>query len=143
MDRLSDKNKADFMAAPYLTDQSARTLFSGVSSAEGMEPIVENGVNKWYNQRRRIDFLDEASKPLEKPSHVKRWMAHLLLTTTTNIIPSQSLSKQCYAPADHFYDAEMLSQYTKTGLMVLSLLKSADLQMLTKIGKRRCSGVSL
>ncbi|ERF76404.1 hypothetical protein EPUS_06962 [Endocarpon pusillum Z07020] len=115
--RLSDKNQEDFLAAPYLTDQSAKTIFSGVSSAESMEIIVENGVSKWYNQRRAMDFLDSAKKPLNRPSNVKRWMSHLLLTTTTNIVPASSLNEQSFAPANHFYDEEMLSQYSKTGLM--------------------------
>ena len=118
MTRLSKQNQKDFSAAPYLTDQSALTIFSGVSSAESMEPIVENGVSKWYNQRRAMDFLDPAKKPLNNPSNIKRWVSHLLLTTTTNIVPALSLNEQYFAPANHFYDEEMLSQYSKTHLMV-------------------------
>lgn len=116
--RLSDRNQADFKDAPYLTDQTAKTLFSGVLSAESMEPIVENGVSKWYNQRRAADFLDEKKQLLPKPRNVKRWMSHFLLTTTANIIPSQSIGKKLLAPANHFYNEETLSQYSKTDLMV-------------------------
>lgn len=129
--RLSDKNQEDFLAAPYLTDQSAQTIFSGVSSAESMEIFVENGVSKWYNQRRAIDFLDSAKKPLNRPSNVKRWMSHLLLTTTTNIVPALSLNEQSFAPANHFYDEEMLSQYSKTGLMVRDILEHLRAPILT------------
>lgn len=118
--KLSDRNQREFLAAPYLSDQSAQTLFSRVSSAESMEPIVENGISKWYNQRKAHDFLDSARKPLEHPSNVKRWICHLLLTTTINIVPSLSLSGQQFAPANHFYDEEMLSQFSGTKLMVSS-----------------------
>lgn len=83
-----------------------------------MELIVENGVSKWYNQRRSMDFLDSAKKPLNNPLNVTRWISHLLLTTTINIVPALSLNEQLFAPANHFYNEELLSQYSKTRLMV-------------------------
>lgn len=49
------------MDAPYLTDQTTQMLFCRVSSAESMEPIVQDGVSKWYNTRKQMDFFSDCS----------------------------------------------------------------------------------
>jgi hypothetical protein len=115
---FSPDDTTAFVNAPYLTDQSSKALFSNVSSAESMMGIATNGVNKWYTQRRNLDFLDSSSQPLTNPNHVQRWMAHVLLTTTINIVPAQTSGGKWMAPADHFYDSELFTRYSSTGLLV-------------------------
>lgn len=86
-----------------------------------MELIIENGVNKWYSTRKIMDFFDSQRHLRSEPSNVRRWMAHLLLTTTVNIIVAQTIRQKWFAPVNHFYDQEMLSQYSKTDLLVTYL----------------------
>lgn len=83
-----------------------------------MEPIVVNGISKWYGTRKTLDFFDSGNRLRSQPSNSRRWIAHLLLTTTVNIAVAQSISQKWFAPANHFYDKEMLSQYSATGLLV-------------------------
>jgi hypothetical protein len=122
---LTAQDKNRFKQAPYLTDQGTGLIFSGITSAESMEPIVENGVNKWYSTRKVMDFFDSQRHLRSEPSNIRRWMAHLLLTTTVNIIVAQTIRQKWFAPANHFYDQEMLSQYSKTDLLV-SYLRSSS-----------------
>ncbi|KAJ9643598.1 hypothetical protein H2199_004277 [Coniosporium tulheliwenetii] len=112
---VSDKER--FMDAPYLTDQTTRMLFSRVSSAESMELIVQDGVSKWYNTRKQMDFFKDLRQLRPQPLNIRRWVAHALLTTTTNIAVAQCYGEKWYAPTDHFYNQEMLSQYSGTGLL--------------------------
>ncbi|EON68666.1 hypothetical protein W97_07924, partial [Coniosporium apollinis CBS 100218] len=112
---ISDKER--FMDAPYLTDQTTRMLFCRVSSAESMEPIVQDGVSKWYNTRKQVDFFNDLRQLRPQPLNIRRWMAHVLLTTTTNVAVIQCYGKKRYEPADHFYDQEMLSQYSDTSFL--------------------------
>jgi hypothetical protein len=89
-----------------------------------MEPIVQNGVNKWYTTRKTLDFLGTDNRLRSQPSNIRRWMAHLLLTTTINIAVAQTIRQKWFAPANHFYNKEMLSQYSATGLLVSLLYGS-------------------
>jgi len=80
--------------------------------------IIENGVNKWYGTQRTLGFFDDRRKLRAGPLNVRRWIAHLPLTTTVNIIVTRTIRQKWRAPSIHFCDQEMLSQYSKTGLLV-------------------------
>jgi hypothetical protein len=130
---VRDRNR--FQTAPYFTDQATGLIFSNVMSAESMEPIVEKGVSKWYNTRKILDFFDSQHRLRSQPSNVRRWMAHLLLTTTVNITVAQTIQQKWFAPANHFYDQEMLSQYSKTNLLVSCLLAFVLCECLPRLRK--------
>jgi len=86
-------------------------------SAENLEKIIENSVTNWFKRRLQNDFFeyDESKKRQvrrQSPSNVKRWMAHLLLTTTINIGAGQSENGNvsCWKPPlDGFLDMEKAS----------------------------------
>ncbi|KIW87788.1 uncharacterized protein Z519_11762 [Cladophialophora bantiana CBS 173.52] len=114
---MPQRLKNRFKTAPYLTDQSTGSVFSLVKSAESLESIVEKGISKWYSTRKSLDFLDSGNRLRSNPSNVRRWMAHLLLNTTINIAVAQTIGQKWRAPANHFYNREMFSQYSATDLL--------------------------
>lgn len=104
---LSQSELATLSQAPYLN--SGQGLFSAVDTANVLQPIVQEGVSKWFNQRRLNDFQLNST-----PVKIQRWMAHYLLTTTVNIqtatpIQTQTGSSSYNAPADHFFNSQLQS----------------------------------
>jgi hypothetical protein len=99
---------------------------SSVKSAEQLEPIVTRLVADWYNNRAHSDFYDKAidggkHKLREKPVNIRRWMAHLLLTTTINISTALDQGDDIYAlDWNHFFNLEMLSK-VKSSLIVRNI----------------------
>jgi hypothetical protein len=111
------------MEAPYLSAPGFPVL-SRVTSAESMESFILTGISRWYDSRRNLDFGVQGGFGLRaQPSNIKRWMAHLLLTTTTNIVPAIFHSNDWRVDRNLFYNFELLNRYTDSGLMVCSLYK--------------------
>ncbi|KAK3312168.1 hypothetical protein B0H66DRAFT_485841, partial [Apodospora peruviana] len=108
---LSEKNKQDFLAAPYITQPGQGLLSALTTGPDVLEPMIEAGVTNWFVQRLRSDFFDAKSNLLLSPAHVPRWVAHLFLTTTINIFAAtmDSNGTTFRIPADHFYDNELLA----------------------------------
>jgi hypothetical protein len=86
------------------------------SSPNEFENAVETGISNWFVQRLKNDFIDTTqspSKPLQSPTHIPRWTAHMFLTTTINIGAAVSPGAPgVYGlPYDHFYDNELLQNF--------------------------------
>ena len=77
-----------------------------VLTADYLEPLILSGVQAWFKQRQKNDFFDEKGQLLTQPHNIKRWVAHLLLTTTINIAGASNQGS--VVPPDHFLDNELL-----------------------------------
>jgi hypothetical protein len=121
---LSEKNKQDFLAAPYITQPGQGLLSALTTGPDVLEPMIENGVSNWFGRRVKADFFDASSNLLPSPAHVPRWVAHLFLTTTINIFAStmDSNGTTFRIPADHFYDNELLQTAGLGQLLVRSTI---------------------
>jgi len=108
---LSEKNKQDFLAAPYITQPGQGLLSALTTGPDVLELMIEDGVSNWFSQRVKSDFFDTGSNFLPSPAHIPRWVAHLFLTTTVNIVAAamDSDGATIAIPSDHFYDNELLS----------------------------------
>jgi len=107
---LSEKNKQDFLTAPYINQAGLGLLSALTTGPDVLEPLIKNGVSNWFGQRLKADFFDASSKLILSPAHVPRWVAHLFLTITINIFAATMDSGDATfpIPADHFYDNELL-----------------------------------
>ncbi|RYP08742.1 hypothetical protein DL765_008687 [Monosporascus sp. GIB2] len=77
-----------FEKAPYITTPGLGLLSSVKPSPGELETAVRSGISNWFGKRLKNDFLDTTqspSKPLQSPTHIPRWTAHMFLTTTINI----------------------------------------------------------
>ncbi|EAQ84601.1 hypothetical protein CHGG_08615 [Chaetomium globosum CBS 148.51] len=113
---FSPDNIATFEKAPYLTTPGLGILSSANGSPNELESAVKSGISNWTVKRLKTDFIDTTqspSKPLQSPTHIPRWTAHMFLTTTINIGAAVSTSDPgVYAlPYDHFYDNELLQNF--------------------------------
>ena len=77
-----------------------------VATADSLEPLILSGVQVWFKQRQKNDFLDDKAQLLTQPHNIQRWVAHLLLTTTINIAGASN--QGFVVPPDHFLDNELL-----------------------------------
>ena len=122
---FSDADKESFRKIPWLTSKLTSALFQNVSSSEVLEGFVSNGISNLFQTRRDADFINpDDLSPLTQPKNIGRWMAHLLLTTTINIISSHSDRQRLMAPVDHFFNNELLQSYGNN-IMVGSLTCAA------------------
>jgi len=101
--------------APYLSDI---TPLSKITSADQMERYITDGIASWFASRWRMDFLDNQKQPLQKVKGLKRWMAHILLTTSVNIQTALPSQNQWLMPANHVINFELLSVGNPTELWV-------------------------
>lgn len=120
------------MNAPYLT--AGGILLSEVSGADELEPLIKNGVNKWFARRSAIEFDDASTDKLastdKQPSsdarygrNIQRWMSHILLTTTINIStaqanPDRTGEAEWVAPIDHFINNTLLHTSAFSDILV-------------------------
>lgn len=65
-----------------------------------------------------MDFLGADKQPLPKVKGLKRWMAHILLTTSVNIQTALLSGNQWFMPANHVLNFELLSARNPTQLWV-------------------------
>ncbi|KAK4158963.1 hypothetical protein QBC43DRAFT_348297 [Cladorrhinum sp. PSN259] len=105
-----------FEKAPYITTPGLGLLSSVKSSPGELETAVRSGISNWFGKRLKNDFIDTTqtpSKPLQSPTNIPRWTAHMFLTTTINIGAAVSAGQPgVYAlPYDHFYDNELLQNF--------------------------------
>ena len=105
-----------FKSVPYLTSPGLTVLQGGaVVEASFLETGISAGVTNWYQQRKKLDFFNSDGSTLAtSPANVPRWVSHLLLSTTINIIAAQASSTPGYdydAPPDNFFDNELLNNY--------------------------------
>lgn len=57
-----------------------------MDNAENLEKdIILSLVPKWFDVHYQNDFEEKKGVYKSKPANLRRWMAHLLLTTTINI----------------------------------------------------------
>lgn len=96
--------------------------------ADTLEKYITSGINRWYTSRKTMDFLDAATKkPLEEVKNVKRWLSHVLLTTTVNMTAARQdnsgdhSQEQYIFPQDHFYNEDLFGSTSATGIQVSSL----------------------
>ena len=110
---FSGENKEIFQKTPWLTSKPTSPLFQNVGSPEVLEGFVSTGISNLFETRRDADFInvDGDMSPVSQPKNIERWMAHLLLTTTINIISSHTDRQILKAPVDHFFDNELLQSY--------------------------------
>jgi hypothetical protein len=101
--------------APYLSDSTA---LSKVNSADNMESYITDGISAWFASRWKMDFLDAKKQPLPKVKGLKRWMSHILLTTTINIQTALPFQNQWLMPANNVLNFELLSQGDPTDIWV-------------------------
>jgi hypothetical protein len=84
-----------------------------VTEGSTLEPIIDAGLSKWYGQRVKNAFQIK-NKPHTNPVPIKRWMAHILLTTTINIATStedpNDHGNTWFIPDNHFLNAELLDR---------------------------------
>lgn len=105
-----------FKSVPYLTSPGSTVLQGGaVVEASFLENGIKAGVTNWYQQRKKLDFFNPDGTTLaSSPANISRWVSHLLLSTTINIVAAQASSTHGFdwdAPGNHFYDSELLSNY--------------------------------
>lgn len=101
--------------APYLSDV---TPLSKITSAENMERYITDGIGSWFASRWKMDFLGADKQPLPNVKGLKRWMAHILLTTSVNIQTALPSGNQWFMPANHVLNFELLSAGNPTQLWV-------------------------
>ena len=100
------KNALSKQNAPYLSDV---TPLSKVLSADNMERYITDGIGSWFTSRWKMDFLDDKKQPLQNVKGLKRWMAHILLTTSVNIQTALPSGNQWLMPANHVINFELSS----------------------------------
>jgi hypothetical protein len=84
-----------------------------------MEPYIIYGIEAWFSSRWKMDFLDDKKQPRETIKGLKRWVAHILLTTTVNIQTAQLSSEQKWLlPPNHFINFELKGQGDPSNLWV-------------------------
>jgi len=110
-DDLSKQN------APYLSDV---TPLSKITSAENMERYITDGIGSWFTSRWKMDFLDDKKQPLQQVKGLKRWMSHILLTTSVNIQTALPSENKWLMPANHVVNFDLLSLGDPTQLWVSS-----------------------
>ncbi|KAK3368704.1 hypothetical protein B0H63DRAFT_529067 [Podospora didyma] len=107
---FSPEEVTELSSAPYIT-QPGGAILSQLTEGPGvLEDMITTGVSNWFKQRQKTDFFDASSKLLSSPRNIPRWVAHLLLTTTINIVAArmESDGDTFQIPLDHFYDNELL-----------------------------------
>jgi hypothetical protein len=109
------KNALSKQNAPYLSDVNP---LSKVASAEQMEIYITDSIGSWFTSRWKMDFLDDKKQPLQKVKGLKRWMAHILLTTSVNIQTALPSENQWLMPANHVVNFELLNVGDPTQLWV-------------------------
>ncbi|KAF8453889.1 hypothetical protein BDZ91DRAFT_853126 [Kalaharituber pfeilii] len=118
-DCLSMKEKATLKNIRYLSTDGI--LFAGINNPDILESAVKRGVDLWFKQRARLDFAEAFGDPAPaQRGSMKRWMAHLLLTTTINITASTDAYGAEGAripPSDAFWNNMLLSQRAFSDLM--------------------------
>ncbi|KEF57336.1 uncharacterized protein A1O9_05253 [Exophiala aquamarina CBS 119918] len=70
-----------------------------------------------------MDFVDEKLNPRVEVKNVKRWLAHVLLTTTVNLVsalPNTNSSQNVDFdfPSEHFYNSDLFGVSTATAIQV-------------------------
>lgn len=124
---FSDTDIDVFKSTPWLTGPG-QSVFTGssVGFANILEQPIKSAVTNWYSTRIANDLVDSSIKdktmPNKQPTNVQRWMAHFLLTTTTNIATSTNDGTTFTAPLDHFVNNELLLGY---GNLLVSIAKFA------------------
>lgn len=90
-----------------------------------MESYIKSGINRLFSSRRQMDFVDEKLNPRVEVKNVKRWLAHVLLTTTVNITsalqntqPAQHVDFDF--PSEHFYNSDLFGLPAATAIQVRS-----------------------
>ena len=87
-----------------------------------MMKTVTNGISKYMFMRATKDWVNEDGSLKDQISGLKRWLAHILLTTNINIgcaTEDQNPVRDYDAPANHFYNAELATTtLNKTGIFV-------------------------
>ena len=77
-----------------------------------MMGFITTAISNYMQSRAAGDFRDDSSQLLPKiESGLKRWAAHILLTTSINIgtaLPDQTPGRDFDVPADHFYNLELV-----------------------------------
>ncbi|KAK3985450.1 hypothetical protein QBC44DRAFT_384841 [Cladorrhinum sp. PSN332] len=112
---FSEAQRQAFLAAPYITQPSSkpRLLSALTTGPDVLERHIETAVNNLFNQRLTNDFFVDSTraKLLDSPSHLPRWVAHLLLTTTINMVAAEMDpgGTSFQIPRNHFYNDELLS----------------------------------
>jgi hypothetical protein len=122
INNISDDVLARFDKFPYLND-GVNSNLSKIQGADGMEAHIKAGMNKWFNSRRQMDFVDEKGHPRVEVKNVKRWLAHLLLTTTVNITSALPVTRSGQAndfdfPQEHFYNSGLFGTPAAKGIQV-------------------------
>jgi hypothetical protein len=110
---------ATFEKAPYITNMEQGLLSRVNNNPNELENAVRSGISNWFGQRLKNDFIhtmDGRSKPLESPTHIPRWTAHMFLTTTINIGAAERTRDaekpdEYDLPYDHFYNNELLQGF--------------------------------
>jgi hypothetical protein len=122
INNISNDILARFDQFPYLSDNVNSNL-SNIQGADRMENYIKAGMNKWFNSRRQMDFVDEKGHPQVEVKNVKRWLAHVLLTTTVNITsalpntqPGQTNNFDF--PQEHFYNSDLFGTTAAKGIQV-------------------------
>ena len=82
---LSDEDKTAFLKAPYLSQGKQPLGGKLIKHPSELESAVQRGVQVYFDKRLRDDFLDTTGKLKATKIPVRRWMAHLLWTTTVNL----------------------------------------------------------
>lgn len=82
-----------------------------IKDAFELEGHIKQTVTDWYSTRLMSDFSNKSNGklvPKTQPANIRRWMAHLLLTTTINIGTSQIDDDNYAAPQNLFFNEELL-----------------------------------
>ena len=95
-----------FKQSPYLSTGENPLDGPFIAEPNILEVAVKQGVLNYFDKRLRKDFLDESGKLRNTPVPIRRWMAHLLWTTTINLgCPPTSGTLQ--VPSSVIYNDEL------------------------------------
>ena len=103
---LSKVDEALFKQTPYLSGGGDPLGGPLIAQPNFLEAAVKRGVLNYFEARLENDFLDSNKKLRTTPIPIRRWMAHLLWTTTVNLgCPPTSGSNQL--PSSVVFDDEI------------------------------------
>lgn len=93
---------------------------------QALETLVKPVIKKWMMNRLDKDFFSKPEELVKSPTNVRRWMAHLLLTTSINISTSETsrgdpdiLTMMTGRGRNHFLNDELLTTDYGTSLNLL------------------------
>ena len=112
---LSDDDKTAFLNAPYLSQGKQPLGGKLIKHPCELESAVQRGVQVYFDKRLRDDFLDTNGKLKATGILVRRWMAHLLWTTTVNLGCTATSDEDSMPSSVVFNDELSVSRRTHSG----------------------------